>query len=444
MLLFMKKHLALAAALVAAAGAGTGCSGNKKADGPGSAKVNVSVSSAAQIVDVTRIELTISEGVVSATNPAMNAITATLTKAPQANQWTGNVTNIPAGAARVFKAEAFDATSAKVYEGATTAAVVAASTAQITIILQELNVPPGSTNYAPVITSITSTDAYVKPSTDLTFAVAAVDLDHNGEPLAYLWSASCNAGTGTFTAGGTAPTATFKAPDQNATCTIAIKVSETGIALPLSVTTYSPSPSTTTSATRTSPVPQQRPIISSAATSVTTPRRRRPDRAGGDLFFSATDPDGDNVRYDLATVCGGTRDPSVTPGLPVPAGRDLHDRVLAGRRSAGQLHVVLEPDLPRLRGSVRRLHVHARRPRPLHGRQLRRAGHRGRASERGGQGHHDRRRRRHELHDRHPERRGLLEAEPRAAHRPRGRADGSVAAHHRPAEHGLQPACRGG
>jgi hypothetical protein len=303
MLLSMKRYLALLAAVVMTGALGSGCSAKK--DEAATAKAQVSVQMKV-IADVTRIQLTI-------TGNGQSPIIADLTKASAGNVWTANVSSIPANATGVnytFTAEAFQGAT-KIYEGATIATVIAGQTAKVIILLQELNVPPGPTNYAPVITSITATNSYVLPGQGGTFAVTAADPDHNGEPLTYAWSAKCDAGTLTL-GSPTAATTSFTAPGVNALCAVTITVSETSTAAnnssPLSVTTYfTLAVNANFGSADIFAFPNSYPVVSvrgdfrynffSDVVGQTVGQN-------GDLFFSAFDPDGDNLRFDLSAQCG--------------------------------------------------------------------------------------------------------------------------------------------
>ncbi len=312
-MLNMKRHLALVAALLLAAGAGTGCSAKKS---EGNAKVTVTAS-AVVVADINHIDLTITGGAGEAGFP----ITATLSKTSTGKEWTGNITNIPAGAGRLFHAVAYKApgTAAadKIFEGEATTEITAGATASVTIILQELNVPPGQTNYAPAITSLTSSNAYVVPGTHVNFAVGANDPDHNGDPLLTAWSASCTAGgNGTFSAAASAAT-DWTAPGQNATCTITVTVTESATNPPAIPNNNGKPLSVATSFTVTvngnfgradvAAFPNSFPIITARAdvrynffADVLT----MPVGQQADFSVDAIDPDGDNVRYDLKAQCG--------------------------------------------------------------------------------------------------------------------------------------------
>ena len=247
----LRKYLALAAAVTLTAALGTGCSG-QKANDAGPANVKVAVSTQALQSDIGSIQLTIDGQPDSPGAPGFPIVTL-LSKDPGAgNVWTGNVTGIPANAAglkRTFTAIAYqgpNATGAQLYQGSTVATVVAAQTAQVTIMLQELNATPGPQNYAPVIAAVNATNSYVLPGTAGSFSVTAYDPDdaaHFNRPqfagtLAYQWSATCDNGTLSLATPNAATTA-FVAPSvTNALCTVNIKVSETGLANNSSVTTY--------------------------------------------------------------------------------------------------------------------------------------------------------------------------------------------------------------
>jgi hypothetical protein len=350
MLLYVKKHLALAAAVMMTAALGTGCSGagQKTADEP-TAKAKVSVSSALTIATIGSLKLTIDSSATGTPTGTIGfPIVTLLNKAPAGNVWTGNVTNIPANATGVnrnFTVQAFasaDGTGAPVYEGSKLATVVAGQTAQVTIVLQELGVQPGPSNYAPVITAITATNSYVLPGQAGSFSVSAQDPDahfttprpqFNGEPLAYQWVASCTNGTlalGTPTSATTTFTApTLTPPATDSLCTVSIKVSETTapgrlLANPLSVTTYfTLSVNNNFGDADVFAFPNSYPIVTVEgdfrynffSDVLTIPVGQQ-----GDLRFTATDPDGDNVRFDLSGQCNvsgfdsnGNQSPPVTP-----------------------------------------------------------------------------------------------------------------------------------
>ena len=323
MLFQMKKSLALVAMLSVAALAG--CSGNPKSGVPtGNAKVSVSTEwTQAQINHIT---MTISAGTVSSTNSAMTDIALELTKAPQANQWTAQLTNIPAGTARVFKAAAYQAagtaTTDLVYYGETVATVQAGKTATVTIILQEQNVTPGPTRYAPAISSLTVDNSYVLPSQAVTIHAAAVDPDHKGDPLSYAFSATCTGtggngsfspATGAFNSDPTKPISTvFTAPTADTTCQIELAVKETSGAAnsnaPINTYTYfTIVVNSAFGSANVAAFPNSYPIVTVAGnfyynsdSAVTV----MPVGQAAALNFQVVDPDGDNVQYDVAAQCG--------------------------------------------------------------------------------------------------------------------------------------------
>ncbi len=308
MLLNVKKYLALAAVVGMTAMFGAGCSGPAAKATP-TAQAKVAVSSSLVLGDVTSIKVTIED---NGAAPLFTAIDLLLTKAPAGNVWTGNITQIPAnpapGSARRFKAEAFNGAT-KVYEGDTVATVIAAQTANVAIILQEVAPAPGTTNLAPVITSLTSTSAYVAPGTVGSSTVVATDPDGNGGTLAIEWSATCTAGSMTFVPADAATT-TWTAPAVNSVCTVAVKVMETATPDPLGFTTYFTITVNANFGNATiAAFPNTFPIVTARSdfrynffTDVAT----IPVGQQADLYFTAFDPDGDNVRFNLSAKCGAT------------------------------------------------------------------------------------------------------------------------------------------
>jgi hypothetical protein len=308
MLLNVKKYLALAAVVGMTAVFGAGCSSAAKATPAAQAKVAVSTA-ALVIADVTSIKVTIDDNAVA---PLFGPIDLLLTKAPAGNVWTGNITQIPAnpapGSLRRFKAEAFNGAT-KIYAGDTVATVIAGSTAQVAIILQEVAPAPGTTNYAPAITSLTSTSAYVAPGTVGSSTVVASDPDNNGGTLAIEWSATCTAGSMIF-GSPDAATTTWTAPSVNAVCTVAVTVKETATPDPLWVTTYFTITVNANFGDATiAAFPNTFPIVTARsdfrynffADVLTIPVGQQ-----ADLYFTAFDPDGDNVRFNLSAKCGAT------------------------------------------------------------------------------------------------------------------------------------------
>ncbi|HVP62387.1 MAG TPA: SBBP repeat-containing protein [Myxococcaceae bacterium] len=316
------RTLALAVSMLTVA-FGAGCN-NAKNDGPKSANAKISVSGAAVQSDIQSIQISITDSAPPAAPSAGFPIVALLTKAPAGNVWTANVTGIPAnpapGSTRYFQATAYagpNATGAVLYQGTTPATVIAGQTAQVTILLQEVNPPAGPSNYAPVIDSVTSSAAYLLPGQGGSFTVTAHDPDNashlnrpqfNGEPLAYAWSATCDNGTLTI-ASPTSATTAFTAPSVNsAICTVAIKVSETALASNSSVTTYfTVTVNGNFGNAQIFAFPNSSPIVTVRGDfryyffSDTAPGGIPAQQ--GDLFFTATDPDGDNVRFDLSGIC---------------------------------------------------------------------------------------------------------------------------------------------
>jgi hypothetical protein len=326
MLLLTRKYLALAATALAVVGS-TGCSQKKSSDAgvPDTASAKVTVSTAAVVQsDITRITLTVS----GAAAPAMSPMRTSLTKA--GNVWTGNLTGIPAlagGSVRTFLAQAYNASNQVIYQGQTDATVVANNTARVTILMQQTALPPSTTNYAPVIDAITSSNAYVLPSTVLTFGVSAHDPDHvtstggrfDGEPLVYGWSSHCTGtgGDGAFDS-STVPTVHFTSPATSATCTIAVTVTEGGAVAAadrLSVTTFfNIEVNGNFGDAYVFAFPNTSPIVTVSGDLRWNYFNNILDQFGatipvgiqGDFRFAATDSDGDDLRYDVRADCGTT------------------------------------------------------------------------------------------------------------------------------------------
>jgi hypothetical protein len=327
----MKKSLVLAAAMMIAAVAGTGCSAKKSEPVLGKAKVAVQLQ---DISDIASVKLTITGGASESGFP----ITTFLTKGTAGNVWNANVTGIPAGTGRTFLAQAFDAASTLRYEGSTAATIDPATTATVVIILQQVNPNPGPTNYAPQIDSLTATASYVLPGQTGSFAVTAHDPDDaahynrpafNGSPLSYKWAAACTQ-SGTLTIDSpTAATTGFTAPTVPlSTCTVSVTVSETGLAVNSSVTTYFTLEVNGNFGTADIfAFPNTYPVVTIKgdfrynpwATDITDPNGARVVKPGqeGDLFVHATDPDGDNVQFDLTASCGAGFDAANNLVAPV-------------------------------------------------------------------------------------------------------------------------------
>jgi hypothetical protein len=342
MMRFNKNALAIIAAMSAAAFAG--CSGGKSggAEQPtevSNAKISVSTNVAIQ-AQINHITLDISQGATSGSNPAMSDIVVELTKsASTQNQWTGAIGNIPAGAARLFTATAYKnpgtAAADIIYQGSSIVSIQAGATATVTILLQETNVLPGPTRYAPTITSLSVSNSYVLPGTPVTINAAAVDPDGLGTPLTYSVTSTCDAGSGSFspsTGSGASFSTVFTAPVVNATCQVALLVKETAQAsnksTPLSVTTYFTIISNGNFGKgNVTAFPNSYPIVTVLGdfrynffSDVTI----MPVGQQGLFQFQATDPDGDNVQFDLTAKCG-TANRAVSPPdfSPVAAGSAL-------------------------------------------------------------------------------------------------------------------------
>jgi hypothetical protein len=216
------------------------------------ARARVTVSIAATQAGIGSIQLSIDSAPGDASGAPGFPIAASMSPAEGGDLWTADVAQIPASmsaVSRTFTASAWsgaNGTGAKLYEGSTVAPVAAGGSAQVAILLQEQNVPPGAADFPPVITSATSTAASVLPGQTGTFSATAYDPDDpahfnrpqfDGDPLAYSWSASCDSGS-LLIDSPAAATTTFTAPSVPAAlCAVTLLVSETALASNASTST---------------------------------------------------------------------------------------------------------------------------------------------------------------------------------------------------------------
>jgi hypothetical protein len=222
-MLLMKKQVALAAALSLAAVMAAGCSGSKSAaSGPtGSAKV--AVSSSAMFTDVASMKLDVSGGTPSMSPP----IQTTLTKNAAGTDFTAFITGIPAGTGRVFHTVAYKGDGTKLYEGTATADILPNTTAQVVIVLQDVNGSTGPTAHAPIIDSLASSATVVVPNGTVALTAAAHSPD-GGITITQQWSAVCNdaaQSTGVFQLPANLVT-NWTAPSGEMVCTLNLKVTD--------------------------------------------------------------------------------------------------------------------------------------------------------------------------------------------------------------------------
>ena len=162
---------------------------------------------------IARLTVSVSAG----DGPSFSTMVADL--AQSGSSWTAYVTGIPSGSGRRFDVVAFDASGNALYSGTAKANVVAGTDVTVSITLQAVSPPFGTT--VPVLDSVTASVFSVSPSGTVEVKVTAHDSD-SSVTLGYLWSATC----GTFAA-TTGPSTTWTAPALGpTTCTLSISVSD--------------------------------------------------------------------------------------------------------------------------------------------------------------------------------------------------------------------------
>jgi hypothetical protein len=194
---------------------GSGCDSPSAPDdgnsGAAAVRVNASALSAADIAEVV---VTVSGDGISPD------IVVVLAEGPE-DQWSGIIEDIPAGADRTFRAEAFDSAGALIYVGtATEVTIEDGATTSVTIYLQEADPPPPFANAVPVITSFTVSPMAVAPGGTVALAVEAADANPD-DTLSFLWEAA----EGGFSSPAAASTLWF-APDAEGTYEVTIYVSD--------------------------------------------------------------------------------------------------------------------------------------------------------------------------------------------------------------------------
>ena len=133
---------------------------------------------------------------IEVTEAGITPIDAALAGDGQGN-WTGTVTNIPAGSA-TFTADAYDANNHVIFHGATTQLVTGGQIAQVAIILQNTVTPP-PTEQVPYISALFASST----STPRDHAIhLQAEVTYTGpDTLTEVWS-----GSGTFDSAGTLET----------------------------------------------------------------------------------------------------------------------------------------------------------------------------------------------------------------------------------------------
>jgi len=176
-------------------------------------------------LDITRVDLTIS-------GPGIAAPIVTPLERGAGAVWSGSVNGIPAGAARLFRADAFDGAGAIVYQGQALADVPAGATLSLSLVLQDP--PPSPEDGLPALSVELERDQ-VSPSTPV--SVRAVTSGADAAALTFAWDARCpgSTETGSFADPGSSSTTWTSPAAQPLSCVLSIRV---GNAQGSSVTVY--------------------------------------------------------------------------------------------------------------------------------------------------------------------------------------------------------------
>ncbi|WP_225413604.1 right-handed parallel beta-helix repeat-containing protein [Stigmatella hybrida] len=162
--------------------------------------------------DVTRVDVTVQAEDVS-------PIVLPLEK--QGEVWVGLLSELPAGAGRRFRAEAFDGAGLKRYEGELTGVtIVEGETVQVSILAQEVQRPVPFENESPLIDSLIVTRPTVRPGSTVTLRAAAHD-PNPGDTFTSEWTAT----GGTF-GSPAALESTWTAPSTLGPVTLTLRVTD--------------------------------------------------------------------------------------------------------------------------------------------------------------------------------------------------------------------------
>lgn len=177
----------------------------------GSIRMSVSLPSSAP-GEVSRISVT-----VSAPDMASNTFDLTLT----GGVWGGVLQGLPAGQARVFVAQAFDASNTRRYEGRVTGVTITAGvTGQVSLSLQDVAPSPPYSNETPILDSLLASTTQVAPGGNVSLLASAHDPD-SGDTVSYAWTAPA----GSFASPSQAST-TWTAPSTPGPVTLTLTVSD--------------------------------------------------------------------------------------------------------------------------------------------------------------------------------------------------------------------------
>jgi hypothetical protein len=233
-------------------------------------------------------------------------------------QWTVNISEIPAGANRTFTLYARDAAGTVLYSGVATGVTIAAGqTASVSISGQEANPAPGTGNASPVVDALVASSIAVTPGATVSLMVNAHDPDV-GDTLSYLWSSP----SGAFDVADTAST-NWAAPETEGTYQITLQVQDDHQAQTTMSVAIAVRAETDAGATATISVTLNNwPVV----TAVTSTKGRIDVTESTTLDVVASDADGDTLTYAWTadSGCAGTfvaanvKSPTFTLGATPP------------------------------------------------------------------------------------------------------------------------------
>ncbi|MCC6746792.1 MAG: hypothetical protein IT371_03980 [Deltaproteobacteria bacterium] len=230
-------------------------------------------------------------------------------------RWQGTILKIPAGADRVFRAEARGAADAVLFAGQASGVTIAPNgLALVSLRLQQASPPTPFQNHVPIIESLVASAGVVPPGGTVALAVTAADAD--GEPLAITWSAPA----GSFGSAAAAST-TFTAPATEGPVPLTVVVSDPKAGVVSASLTLLVSASAATGGAGVEVTFNTWPVITGLSA---TPGRVPPGQSSV-LALTVFDADGDALSYAWSDGgCGGTyagaavEDPSWTAPTAAP------------------------------------------------------------------------------------------------------------------------------
>lgn len=255
------------------------------AAGTGVARLLVACGDATSCTPIASVVVTVTAG----DGPDFPAIVERLARS--GDQWSGRIENVPAGPGRRFDVQALDAAGAVLYTGSGRADIAPGAAAVVSVFLNGTGGPVPVLGF-PVIDSLAMSRTEVAPGRSMRLSVTAHDASTTG-PLTFWWRASC----GSYDdAARSAPT--WTAPGAEGVCQLSVSVAnERGAAV-----TASLSVTVTTQVGDVSIVASVNgaPIVSGLTGRVTLGPVMQ-----GDLFASASDPDGDPLTFAWSSNCAG-------------------------------------------------------------------------------------------------------------------------------------------